>query len=44
MGTRSNSDGSFSLNLPEQLKSIIVSAEGFETQEINIGAGNLFSI
>ena len=44
MGTRSNSDGSFSLNLPEQLKSIIVSAEGFETQEINIGSKSFFDI
>ena len=44
LGTRSNLDGSFSLSLPEQLKSIIVSAEGFETQEINIGAKSFFDI
>ena len=36
MGTVSKEDGSFSLNLPEQLKSIVVSAKGFETQELTI--------
>lgn len=44
MGTVSKGDGSFSLNLPEQLKSIVVSAKGFETQELTIGAKSIFDI
>ena len=44
MGTVSKEDGSFSLNLPEQLKSIVVSAKGFETQELTIGAKSIFDV
>ena len=42
MGTLSKEDGSFILNLPEQLKSIVVSAKGFETQELTIGSKSIF--
>ena len=44
MGTLSKEDGSFILNLPEQLKSIVVSAKGFETQELTIGSKSIFDV
>ncbi len=43
-GTISDIDGNYSLNLPADVKTLIVSYTGFETREIEIGAGNTLDI
>ncbi|HEX7844870.1 MAG TPA: SusC/RagA family TonB-linked outer membrane protein, partial [Chitinophagaceae bacterium] len=40
-GTVSNSDGTFSLSFPESAKILVISAVGFETQEVNISGSSV---
>ncbi len=43
-GTTTNSEGNFSLSLPEKAKTLIISSIGYKPKEVNIGSQSIFSI
>ena len=44
IGTVTDFDGSFSIDVPEDRDVLVVSYTGFETQEVSIGEGNTLDI
>lgn len=44
IGTTTGSDGSFSLSIPSDARTLVVSSVGLQTQEISIGTQSTFSV
>jgi len=44
IGTTTDVDGNYTLEVPEETKTLLFSYLGFEAQEINLGASNLLDI